>query len=252
MNQEAEIKWLNSWGGEEAYTHIQARFNFPCRAKQLCQWATQKYEEQAADVLGLNGVLSVGMYVFEHVWAEILSSPFDQFSSTFRWVSSERCHHRLLVSPASCWLRRHGNMLSRCEKSPVAGITHGTSTHAMWRRKKKKHALITFSAACRAPVSRGGEVSRRENQTEVLKAPGCSCWPWSSTSRMPSSSWIEMTWPDYSVLKMVLHSFTWERLIGHMSQKCLWGYLSGNCEQWHWHWICTICDRDFTHWKFRS
>ena len=122
--------------GEEAYTHIQARYNFSCRAKQLCQWATQKYEEQATALLALNGALWVGMYVSEHVWAEILrltSSPAHFTGSppsavtTGYWSAQPPAGSE---DTATCW--------ADVRNPPVAGITLCTSTHSHVEKKKKK------------------------------------------------------------------------------------------------------------------
>lgn len=39
-------KQLRAEGAQSSNTTTRARYNFPCRTKQLCQWATWKYEEQ--------------------------------------------------------------------------------------------------------------------------------------------------------------------------------------------------------------
>lgn len=43
---------LRGEGAHWVNTTIRARYNFPCRTKQLCQWATRKHEEQTVTSAG--------------------------------------------------------------------------------------------------------------------------------------------------------------------------------------------------------
>ena len=165
------------------------------------------------------------------IWTRVGRDPtFDQFSSAFHWVSSERCHHRLPVSPASCWLRRHGNMLSRCEK-PACGwnnTLHINTQPCGEEEKKTKtlsdHVLRSMPSSCLTGW-RGQPKRKSDWGTEGTRLLLLTLILYKQNAKF-ILDWNDLAWIQR--LKMALRSFTWEGLIGHISQKGLWGYLSGN------------------------